>query len=88
MSTSECVDWVNKKQVVFEDGRKHQDKVPGESHLFIQVAGSEVISNGVMTYQGENQHISGQFLRIIIVDEQTKIIIRREEFVELQGRMQ
>ena len=54
VSTSECVDWVNKRQVVLEDGRKHRIEVPGESHLFIQVAGSEVISDGVMTCQGEN----------------------------------
>ena len=88
MSTSECVDWVNKKQVVLKDGCKHRVKVPGESYLFIQVAGSEVISDGVMTCQGENWHISGQFLCNVIVDEQTKIIIRQEEFVEIQGKMQ
>ena len=41
-----------------------------------------------MTCQGENRHISGQFLRNVIVDEQTKIIIRQEEFVEIQGKMQ
>ena len=88
VSTSECVDWVNKKQVVLEDGRKHRVEVPRESYLFIQVAGSEVISDGVMTCQGENRHINGQFLRNVIVDEQTKVIIRREEFVEIQGKMQ
>ena len=54
VSTSECVDWVNKRQVVLEDGHKHRIEVPGESHLFIQVAGLEVISDGVMTCQGEN----------------------------------
>ena len=54
MSTSKCVDWVNKRQVVLEDGRKHQIKVPGKSHLFIQVAGLDVNADGVMTCQGEN----------------------------------
>ena len=67
VSTSKCVDWVNKRQVVLEDGCKHRVKVPGERHLFTQVAGLEVISDRVMTYQGENRHISGQYLRNIIV---------------------
>ena len=54
VNISKCVDWVNKRQVVLEDGCKHRIKVPGKSHLFIQVAGSEVIADGVMTCQGEN----------------------------------
>ena len=64
VSTSKCIDWVNKRQVVLEDGRKHRIEVPGKSHLFIQVTGLEVIADGVMMCQGENRHIASSISRM------------------------
>ena len=88
MSLANCTSMIEKKTVTLKDDKTHRIEVPGETRLVVQVAGSEVIANGVMTCQGENRHINGFWLKNIIVEEQVRILTTQEEYVELNGRVQ
>ena len=88
VSLADCISMVEKKVVTLEDGKTHRIEVPGETRLVVQVAGSEVISNGVMTCQGENRHVNGFWLKDVIIEEQVRIVTTQEEYVELNGLVQ
>ena len=59
VSITDCANMIQKKTMILEDGRSHQIEVPGETQLFMQVAGSEVISDREMRCQGESRYING-----------------------------
>ena len=88
VSLADCTSMIEKKMVTLEDGKTHRIEVPGETRLVVQVAGSEVIANGVMTCQGENRHINGFWLKDVIVEEQVRLLTTQEEYLELNGRVQ
>ena len=88
VSLANCTSMIEKKTATLEDGKTHRIKVPGETQLFVQVAGSEVIANGVMTCQGKSKHINRYWLKNFIVEEQIKILITQEEYVELNRKVQ
>ena len=52
VSLADCTSMIEKKMVTLEDGKTHRIEVPGETRLVVQVAGSEVTANGVMTCHG------------------------------------
>lgn len=83
-----CADMVKKKVMVLEDGRSHQIEVLGEMQLFMQAAGSEVITDGVMHCQGALHHVNGHWLRNVVIDKQVRVHVTRESYVELNGKVQ
>ena len=88
MLITNCANMIKKKTMILEDRRSHRIEVPGETQLFVQVVGSEVITDGVMRCQGKSCHVNGHWLKNIVLDEQVRVHLTQENYVELNQKVQ